>query len=35
MYGVPQDGMFRIEELTSGKLVLSSPSAGTLSFRKY
>ena len=35
MYGVPQDGIFRIEELTSKKMVLSSPSVGMLSFRKY
>lgn len=34
-YGVPQDGMMKIEELTSSKLVLSSPDVGTLSFRKY
>lgn len=35
MYGVPLDGMMKIEELTSKKLVLSSPAVGTLSFRKY
>lgn len=34
-YGVPQDGMMKIEELTSSKLVLSNPDVGTLSFRKY
>lgn len=34
-YGVPQNGMMKIEELTSRKLVLSSPDVGTLSFRKY
>lgn len=34
-YGVPQNGMMKIEELTSSKLVLSSPDVGTLSFRKY
>lgn len=34
-YGVPQNGKMKIEELTSSKLVLSSPDVGTLSFRKY
>lgn len=35
MYGVPEDGMMKIEELTSNRLVLSNPVVGTLSFRKY
>ena len=35
MYGVPYDGKFKIEELTSKKMVLSSPEAGVFAFRKY
>lgn len=33
--GIPADGILRIEGLTSQDLVLSSPSKGTLKFRKY
>ena len=33
--GVPEDGVMRIESLTSGKLILSSATEGTLRFRKY
>lgn len=34
-YGVPSDGMMKVESLTSKTLVLSSPETGMLSFRKY
>ena len=34
-YGVPSDGMMKVESLTSKTLVLSSPETGKLSFRKY
>lgn len=34
-YGVPADGIFRVEVLNDGHMVLSSTSQGTLSFRKY
>lgn len=33
--GVPADGIMRIEGLSSQELVLSSPTKGTLNFRKY
>lgn len=35
IYGVPHDGLMNIQELSSKKLILHSPSVGTLSFRKY
>lgn len=34
-YGVPMDGIMKVEKLTGSTLVLSSSEMGTLSFRKY
>ena len=34
-YGVPSDGIMKIEYLSAGKLVLSSSQTGQLTFRKY
>ena len=34
-YGVPEDGIMKIEKLTSGTMILSSNQRGTLTFRKY
>lgn len=34
-YGVPSDGIMKIVYLSAGKLVLSSPQTGQLTFRKY
>lgn len=34
-YGVPSDGIMKIEHLSSQKMVLSSAEKGRLSFRKY
>lgn len=34
-YGVPTDGIMKIEHLTGNTLVLSSEEMGTLTFRKY
>lgn len=34
-YGVPSDGIMKIEHLSSQKMVLSSTETGQLTFRKY
>lgn len=34
-YGVPNDGIMKVETLTSNRLVLSSKQYGTLTFRKF
>ena len=34
-FGVPTDGVFKIEEQTSAKLVLSSNETGIITLRKY
>ena len=34
-FGVPTDGVFKIEEQTSAKLILSSNETGTITLRKY